>query len=72
MQKPGGFRDTAGMKRAFASYARRLYRPLSGARAQRRQERSWRRDPLSHPDIQRMSERERADLQFMPCCIDPD
>ncbi len=26
----------------------------------------WCRDPLSHPDIRRMSERERADLQFNP------
>lgn len=24
----------------------------------------WWRDPLSHPDIARMSERERADLPF--------
>ena len=24
----------------------------------------WQRDPLSHPDIAAMSERERADLQF--------
>ncbi len=29
----------------------------------------WCKDPLSHPDIDQMSERERADLQFDPHCI---
>ena len=32
-------------------------------------ETSWFRDPLSHPDIARMSERERADLPFRPECV---
>lgn len=29
----------------------------------------WARDPLAHPDIARMSERERADLPFDPSTI---
>ena len=32
----------------------------------------WWRDPLSHPDIARMSERERADLPFDPGALTPD
>jgi len=32
----------------------------------------WHRDPLSHPDIARMSERERADLQFIPGAVKPE
>ena len=32
----------------------------------------WWRDPLSHPDIQAMSERQRADLPFDPHKIRPD
>ena len=35
----------------------------------RQSDESWARDPLSHPDISRMSERERADLQFRPECV---
>lgn len=27
---------------------------------------AWARDPLSHPDLQKMSEVEKADLQFQP------
>jgi hypothetical protein len=34
--------------------------------------RDWRRDPLSHPDIQAMSERERSDLPFDPRDTLPD
>lgn len=30
----------------------------------------WWRDPLSHPDIARMSERERADLPFDPAALE--
>ncbi|MBO6603238.1 hypothetical protein [Rhodophyticola porphyridii] len=33
--------------------------------------RQWRRDPLSHPDIARMSKRELADLPFDPTRIAP-
>ncbi|MCB1394662.1 MAG: hypothetical protein H6898_07925 [Rhodobacter sp.] len=29
----------------------------------------WWRDPLFHPDIARMSERERADLPFDPAAL---
>lgn len=29
----------------------------------------WRRDPLSHPDMELMSERELADLPFDPKAI---
>jgi hypothetical protein len=29
----------------------------------------WRRDPLAHPVIARMTERERADLPFCPDLI---
>ena len=32
----------------------------------------WRRDPLSHPDLRRMSLRELADLPFDPRDIAPD
>lgn len=42
------------------------------ARAEAHARALWGRDPLSHPDIARMSERERADLQFLPSCIAPD
>ena len=31
----------------------------------------YRNDPLSHPDIARMSEREKADLPFDPRAIEP-
>lgn len=31
----------------------------------------WARDPLSHPDIARMSERERGDLPFDPRAFRP-
>ncbi|MBN8290349.1 hypothetical protein JI664_00060 [Rhodobacter sp. NTK016B] len=34
--------------------------------------RQWFRDPLSHPDIARMSERERADLPWEPSRICPE
>jgi hypothetical protein len=30
------------------------------------------RDPLSHPAIARMSERERADLPFCPARVQPE
>lgn len=40
-----------------------------GADAKPDTETNWLRDPLSHPDIVRMSARERADLQFRPDCI---
>lgn len=32
----------------------------------------WRRDPLSHPDLRRMSQRELADLPFDPHAVDPE
>lgn len=32
----------------------------------------WHRDPLSHPDLKRMSERELADLTFAPERVLPD
>lgn len=32
---------------------------------------TYRNDPLSHPDISRMSEREKADLPFDPRAIEP-
>ncbi|MDD9721187.1 hypothetical protein PVW51_10795 [Sulfitobacter sp. PR48] len=42
------------------------------ARAEAHARALWGRDPLSHPDIARMTERERADLQFQPSCIAPE
>ena len=33
---------------------------------------NWHRDPLSHPEIQAMSERERADLPFNPIRVHPE
>jgi hypothetical protein len=32
----------------------------------------WKRDPLSHPDIRRMPERDRADLPFDPHRLDAE
>lgn len=32
----------------------------------------WHRNPLAHPLIQRMTEREKADLPFDPATILPD
>lgn len=29
----------------------------------------WRRDPLSHPALRAMTERELADLPMEPCCF---
>lgn len=34
--------------------------------------REWRRDPLSHPDVARMSQRELADLPFQSYWVFPD
>jgi hypothetical protein len=34
--------------------------------------RDWLRDPLSHPDLHRMSLRELADLTFVPEDVLPD
>ena len=35
-----------------------------GNKRQRRQEEAWLSDPLMHPDVQAMTERELADLPF--------
>jgi len=32
----------------------------------------WRRNPLAHPRIRQMTEREKADLPFDPATILPD
>ena len=57
------------MKHTLISYLKHL----TGHRPQEQllqdQMADWRRDPLAHPDIRRMSERERADLQFNPRCV---
>lgn len=36
------------------------------------QEKAWRRDPLSHPEISRMTQRELSDVWFDPKRIDPE
>jgi hypothetical protein len=38
----------------------------------RAREAGWHRDPLAHPVLQQMSERELADLPFNPRCISAD
>jgi hypothetical protein len=53
---------------AFA-YIRRLRMTLHAAEEYLQEQEVWRRDPLAHPDIRRMSERQIADLPFnsRPC-----
>jgi hypothetical protein len=51
---------------SFVWPGRRSDRPATAAEIQ------WRQDPLSHPDIRSMSERERADLQFNPEIVDSE
>lgn len=36
------------------------------------QDAAWRWDPLSHPDLQEMGERELADLPMEPRCFLPE
>ncbi|WP_299671212.1 hypothetical protein [uncultured Roseobacter sp.] len=51
--------------------SRRLRQAWAALRAASRGA-SFDRDPLAHPDIARMSERERADLPFCPARVKPD
>ena len=61
-----------GMRYFITSYFKCLIAHWSKKRLLRARETQWRKDPLSHPDIQQMSERERADLQFNPHCIESE
>ncbi len=45
----------------------RLFRRTSAS-----PDRQWQRDPLSHPQIARMSKRDLADLPFDPETVRPD
>jgi hypothetical protein len=54
---------------AFA-YIEKLRNTLHAAEEYLEEQEVWRRDPLAHPEIRRMSERQIADLPFThrPCC----
>lgn len=54
----GGWRDKGGM---FQFLKTLLRRPADATR-----------DPLAHPAIARMTERERADLPFCPGRVEPE
>lgn len=54
------------MESIFIYFRRFVSGPCSAEQLRQGQLGVWCRDPLSHPDIQSMSERERADLQFDP------
>lgn len=56
---------------AFCGLRRRFRAPGLKHETAARQS-GWRRDPLSHPALQAMSERDLADLPFDPRRIDPD
>jgi hypothetical protein len=55
-----------GMKHAIITFLKKVTRVDCGSAAVSCPEEYWSRDPLSHPDIAKMSERERADLQWAP------
>jgi hypothetical protein len=57
------------MEHTFFSYLNQLIERQFGEQKPQDPLSHWRRDPLAHPDIKRMTERERADLQFNPHCI---
>jgi hypothetical protein len=45
------------------------FRQARGQPAAPRQEAGWRRDPLSHPALARMTQRELGDLPFDPRAV---
>lgn len=61
-----------GMKHLLSSIAKYLAARADQGRQQHDAEIEWRKDPLSHPAIKRMTMRELADLPFDPHCIEPD
>ncbi|EFL90889.1 hypothetical protein R2A130_2557 [Ahrensia sp. R2A130] len=54
------------MRQCLTSLLKALTATADQSRRTLDQEANWRRDPLSHPAIQQMSERERADVPFDP------
>lgn len=60
------------MKQCLISRIRQVFSRWSQEQKSQDAMAGWRRDPLSHPDIRRMSERERADLQFDPNRVTPE
>lgn len=50
----------------FSSLHALLFAPSSGPETERERCLGWMRDPLSHPDIERMDARELGDLPFSP------
>lgn len=48
----------------IADHLRRRLAQLQAIEDYADEEERWRRDPLSHPDIAAMTERERADLPY--------
>lgn len=71
MSIPGDadFKQNACMAQVIFRTLRDVMKRWLGAGAKPGTEADWLRDPLSHPDIARMSARERADLQFRPDCV---
>ena len=64
--------ESERMKRGLVRYAKEISKVFSRPSATPDARPNWYRDPLSHPDIARMSLRELADLQFRPECIEPE
>jgi hypothetical protein len=60
------------MKKLLLNFVQSLKSLKAHPKITRSEEATWRKDPLSHPDIRAMSERARADLQFVPEAIDPE
>jgi hypothetical protein len=54
-------------QRLAAAFRRARARPADG-----RHEAAWRRDPLSHPALQRMTQRQLGDLPFDPRAVAED
>lgn len=50
----------------FSSLHALLHAPSSNPESERERFLGWMRDPLSHPDIERMDARELGDLPFNP------
>lgn len=60
------------MMYTYFTKLQKIWTARSEEKSKLRQSHLWGRDPLAHPDIAVMSERERADLQFIPECIEPE
>lgn len=60
------------LARTRGAAAHRAARPGDESALHRAQQAAWRRDPLSHPDLQTMSQRALDDLPFDPRTFSDD